>query len=280
MLKHYKPTTPGRRHRIDLVPEYDYSGRPEKSLTISLRKKSAGRNNLGRVTTRHQGGGSKNLYRIIDFKRDKYDVEGKVSRIEYDPNRGANIALIVYKDGEKRYILAPQGLKKDYTVMSGKTKRIELEPGYAMPLQFIPVGQPIHNVELFPGRGGQMARGAGNYLTITAQDEGSGYVQVKLPSGEIKKLRKDCMATIGQLGNADLKNVKLGKAGRKRHKGVRPAVRGVAMHPDAHPHGGGEGRSGIGMPSPKSPWGRKTLGVKTRKRKHTNKYIVKDRRKK
>ncbi|MFH1896496.1 MAG: 50S ribosomal protein L2 [bacterium] len=278
-LKRYKPTTPGRRHRVDLVPEYDKGAVPEKSLLKPLKKRS-GRGNTGRVTTRHQGGGSKRKYRIIDFKRDKFGIEGRVRQIEYDPNRGANIALIVYKDGEKRYILAPQGLRREDWVVSLAKERADLKPGNAMPLKFVPVGQPVHNVELFPRKGGQMARGAGTYLTVTAHEENGKYVQVKLPSNEVKRVLADCMATVGQLGNADLKNVKLGKAGRSRHRGVRPAVRGVAQHPGSHPHGGGEGRSGIGMPSPKSPWGKKTLGKKTRRRKHTDKYLVRDRRKK
>jgi len=277
-LKRYKPTTPGCRHRVDLVPEYDRKAKPEKSLLRPLKKKG-GRGNTGRVTTRHRGGGSKRKYRLIDFKRDNFGIEGKIAQIEYDPNRGANIALVAYSNGQKRYILAPQGLAKGDTVVSLKDKRPDLSPGNALPLKFVPAGHPVHNVELFPGRGGQMARGAGNYLTVTAHEESGEYVQVKLPSGEVKRVRGVCMATIGQLGNADLKNVKLGKAGRSRHRGVRPSVRGVAMHPGAHPHGGGEGRSGIGMPSPKSPWGKKTLGKKTRKRKNTDKYLVKDRRK-
>lgn len=277
-LKRYKPTTPGRRHRVDLIPEYTIDSAPEKSLLITIKKRS-GRGNTGRVTTRHQGGGSRRRYRIIDFKREKYGIEAVIKQIEYDPNRGANIALAVYKDGEKRYILAPQGLKVGSIVVSSKN-RVEPEPGNATLLKNIPVGQPVHNVELFPKRGGQMARGAGNYLLITAHEPDGKYVQIRLPSGEIKRVLSECMATYGQLGNADLKNVKLGKAGRSRHRGIRPSVRGVAMHPDAHPHGGGEGRSGIGMPSPKTPWGKKTLGKKTRRRKHTDKYRVKDRRKK
>jgi large subunit ribosomal protein L2 len=278
-LKRYKPTTPGRRHRVDLVPEFDKDVKPEKSLLRPLKKK-AGRGNTGRITTRHQGGGVKRQYRVIDFKRNKHDIEGIVRQIEYDPNRGANIALIVYKDGEKRYILAPVGLKSGAVVLSTGQKRLDFDPGNAMPLKFVAVGIQVHNVELFPGRGGQIARGAGNFLSITAHEDNGKYVQVKLPSGEIKRIRSVCMCTVGQIGNTDLKNIKLGKAGRKRHKGVRPAVRGVAMHPGQHPHGGGEGRSGIGMPSPKSPWGKKTLGKKTRKRKYTDKYLVKDRRKK
>jgi len=278
-LRRYRPITPGLRHRVDLVPEYDKGAKPEKSLLTPLKKK-AGRGNTGRVTTRHQGGGSKRKYRLIDFKRDKFGIEGKVWQIEYDPNRGANIALIVYKDGEKRYILAPSGLKGGDWVVSLSKERADLKPGNAMRLKFVPVGQPVHNVELFPGKGGQLARAAGTYLTVTAHEENGQYVQVKLPSNEVKRVLADCMATVGQLGNADLKNVKLGKAGRSRHRGIRPSVRGVAQNPRSHPHGGGEGRSGIGMPSPKSPWGKKTLGKKTRKRKHTDKYLIKDRRRK
>lgn len=278
-LRHYRPTTPGRRHRVDLVPEFDKKARSEKSLLKPL-KKRAGRSSAGRISVRHQGGGAKRLYRVIDFKRDKFEISGVIKQIEFDPNRGANIALVVYKDGEKRYILAPLGLKAKDSVLSSSKARLEFKVGNAMPLRFVSVGQPVHNVELFPGRGGQLARGAGNFLAVTAHEENGQYSQVKLPSGEVKRVRSDCMATVGQLGNLDLKNVKLGKAGRKRLMGIRPGVRGVAMHPAAHPHGGGEGRSGIGMPSPKSPWGKKTLGKKTRRRKHTDKYLVRDRRKK
>lgn len=247
---------------------------PYKSLT-SINPKSSGRNAQGRVTMRHQGGRHKRLLRTIDWKRNKFDMKAEVMTIEYDPNRTANIALVKYADGERRYILAPDGLEVGAVVMNGETATLRL--GNALPLKRIPVGTTIHNVELKPGKGGQIARSAGSGLLIQGREDD--YILVKLPSGEIRRLSPECYATVGQVSNPAWKNIVLGKAGRKRHMGIRPGVRGVAMHPGSHPHGGGEGRSPIGMKAPKSPWGKKTLGNKTRnKRKYSNKYIVKDRR--
>lgn len=241
--------------------------------TILVRR--AGRDKTGKISVRHQGGGEKRYFRKIDFKRDKRGIEAKVAVIEYDPNRGANIALLNYVDGEKRYILAPLGLKVGDKVLSGEN--VEIKVGNSMPLAKIPIGTQIHNIELTPGKGGQIVRGAGTTATILAREEK--YVQVKLPSGEIRRIRKECFATIGQVGNVERKTKKWGKAGRRRHMGIRPTVRGVVQNPRSHPHGGGEGRSGIGMPSPKSPWGKKTFGKRTRKRKkHSDKYIVKRRK--
>ena len=237
-------------------------------------KKNAGRNAQGKITVRHRGGGSKRKYRIIDFKRNKDGVPATVKSIEYDPNRTANIALLQYEDGEKRYILAPLGLKKGDKVISGNGA--DIIPGNAMEISSIPVGTLIHNIELYPGRGGQLVRSAGNSAQLMAKDEK--YAQVRLPSGEVRMIRMDCKATIGQIGNTDHENVKIGKAGRKRWMGIRPTVRGVVMNPNDHPHGGGEGKSPIGMPSPVTPWGKPTLGYKTRKKnKASNKYIVKRR---
>jgi len=271
-IKRYKPTSPGRRQRADVDTKDLSSERPLKSLTRG-KGGPVGRSK-GRVTVRHREVGEKKLYRQIDFKRDKDGIAGRVESIEYDPNRTANIALIVYPDGEKRYILAPEGLKVGDSVISGE--KVEVKDGNAMPLKNIPVGVPIHNIELSPGRGGQLVRSAGASARITAKEDD--YVHVRMPSGEIRKILGECRATLGQLSNVEHQAVKLGKAGRKRHMGIRPAVRGVAMHPGAHPHGGGEGRSGVGMKSPKSPWGKRTLGKKTRKRKHTDKFIVKRRK--
>lgn len=269
-MKSYKPTTSGIRFRLD-IERGDLSKKtPEKRLLIKL-KRHAGRNAQGKVTVRHQGGGVSRLYRLVDFKRNKDNIPALVSALEYDPNRSVTLALLVYKDGEKRYTPAPLGLKVGDTVISGQ--EVDVTLGNNLPLRKIPVGTPIHNIELHPGRGGQMVRGAGTAALITAREE-NGYVQIKLPSGEIRKFLGVCRATIGQLGNIDRKNAKLGKAGRKRLLGVRPTVRGVAMHPGAHPHGGGEGRSGLGMPGPKTPWGKPARGVKTRRRHHTNKYII------
>jgi len=248
--------------------------KPEKSLLRPLKKK-AGRNTYGRITVRHRGGGHARQYRLIDFKRDKLDVPGTVKSIEYDPNRSARIALITYADGEKRYILAPLGLKVGDTVVSSKDD-IEVHVGNAMPLSRIPTGAMVHNVELHPGRGGQLVRAAGTAAQISAKE--GDYVTLRLPSTELRLVRKECMATIGQVGNTDHANVKLGKAGRKRWLGWRPTVRGSAMSPRDHPHGGGEGRSPIGMPGPKSPWGWRTLGRKTRHNRATEKYIVRRRR--
>ncbi len=275
MLKQPKPTTPGLRHQLNLVNQVD-SRPPLKPLTFPL-KKHAGRNHEGKITVRHRGGGHKRLYRLIDFKRDKHNIPGQVASLEYDPNRSANIALIHYADGEKRYILAPTGLHQGDQIISGDSA--PLKPGNALPLAHIPVGMPIHNIELQPGGGGKIVRGAGTAAYIQSK-EGK-FVAVKLPSGEIRLINSRCFATIGQVSNLDHKNRQLGKAGRRRHLGWRPVVRGVAMHPGAHPHGGGEGRSGIGMKSPKTPWGKKALGKKTRKkRKYSDKYIIKDRRSK
>jgi len=274
-IKQHQATTPGRRHRRDL----DYSElsetKPLKKLTKIINYK-AGRNNRGKITVRHRGGRHKRLYRIIDFKRSKKDIPAKVATIEYDPNRTANIALLHYIDGAKAYILAPQGLKVGHTVIS--SDKAPIKPGNTMPLKKIPVASLIHNIEITPGKGGQIVRSAGTTATLQSKDKSA---HIKLPSGEIRQISLKCYATIGEVGNQDVKNIKLGKAGRKRHKGFRPSVRGVAMHPGAHPHGGGEGRSGIGMPSPLSPWGKKTLGKKTRRaKKYSNKFIIKDRRKK
>lgn len=234
--------------------------------------KHSGRDTQGHISVRHQGGRHKRFLRRIDFKRDKKDIPGQVISLEYDPNRTADIALIQYADGEKRYILAPVGLKVGAKLLAGK--KAELKPGHVLALKKIPVGTPIHNVELIPGRGGQLARGAGTEVTIQSKE--GPWATLKMPSGEIRAVSIKCLATIGQLGNVELKNRKIGSAGRKRHMGIRPSVRGVAQHPDSHPHGGGEGRSGIGMPSPKSPWGKKTLGKKTRKKtKYSDKLILK-----
>jgi len=248
---------------------------PERSLLAPLRKK-AGRNVRGKITVRHRGGGHKRRYRIIDFRRDKVGVPARVASIEYDPNRSARIALLVYADGAKRYIIAPLGLMVGNIVMSGP--EAEIRVGNALPIANIPVGTLIHNIELQPGKGGQLVRSAGTSAQLMAK-EGK-YAHVRLPSGEVRLIHQRCMATIGQVGNTDHGNIKLGKAGRKRHMGWRPAVRGSAMSPRDHPHGGGEGRSPIGMPSPKSPWGKKTLGKKTRRNKATDKWIVRRRGKK
>ncbi len=238
-------------------------------------KKRAGRNATGKITTRHRGGREKRFLRKIDFKRDKKDIPAQVVSIEYAPNRGADIALLHYPDGEKRYILAPVGLKVDDQVVAGE--KVDFKVGNALPLKRIRVGTVIHNIELIPGKGGQIVRGAGTGATIASKEKG--YAIVKLPSGEQRMIKEECYATIGQVSKPELKTRKLGKAGRKRHMGIRPSVRGVAMHPGAHPHGGGEGRSPIGMPSPKSPWGKKTLGKKTRKpKKYSDKLIIKERK--
>jgi len=249
---------------------------PEKSLTTDL-KSTAGRNVHGRITVRHRGGGAKRHYRIIDFKRNKDNVPARVAALEYDPNRTANIALLFYADGEKRYILAPLGLKNDDVIVSG-TADIDIKVGNAMPISEIPVGTMIHNIELKPGRGGQMCRSAGTAAQLMAKEDN--YAQVRLPSGEVRMVLVKCRATIGQVGNIDHGNISIGKAGRKRHMGWRPTVRGVVMNPCDHPHGGGEGKSPIGMPSPVTPWGKPTLGYKTRKpKKHSDKYIVRRRKK-
>jgi large subunit ribosomal protein L2 len=271
-IKTYKPTSPGRRGMTGSTFEEITNSEPERSLLRPLRKRS-GRNVHGRITVRHRGGGHKRLYRLIDFKREKVDIPARVRSIEYDPNRSARIALLVYDDGEKRYIIAPLGLQVGDTVMSGEGAEIRV--GNALPLERIPLGTLVHNIELYPGRGGQMVRSAGTSAQVLAKE--GDYVTLRLPSGEMRLVRKECMATIGQVGNVDHGNIKFGKAGRRRWLGWRPAVRGSAMTPRDHPHGGGEGRAPIGMPSPKSPWGRKTLGKKTRRNKATDKYIVRRR---
>ena len=272
-IKSYKPTSPALRQMTVLKSDEITKHEPEKSLLVSL-KKNAGRNSQGKITVRHRGGGARRKYRIIDFKRNKDGIPGKVATIEYDPNRSANIALIVYADGEKRYIIAPQGLTVGTTVYSGPEADIQV--GNALPLANIPVGTIIHNVELKPGRGAQMVRSAGNGAQLMAK-EGK-YAQVRLPSGEVRKVLMVCRATIGEVGNADHSNIQIGKAGRKRHMGWRPTVRGSVMNPNDHPHGGGEGRAPVGRKSPVTPWGKPALGYKTRKKnKPSNKYIVKKR---
>ncbi len=273
-LKIYRPTSPGRRGMSGSTFEEITKGKPEKSLLLPLKKK-AGRNNQGRITVRHRGSGAKRMLRIIDFKRDKIGVPGRVAAIEYDPNRSARIALIYYVDGEKRYILAPLGLNVGDTIMSGSGA--EIKPGNALPLTLIPTGTLIHNIELGKGRGGQLVRSAGAAAQLMVK-EGE-YALIRLPSSEMRRIRSDCSATIGQLGNIDHQNIKLGKAGRKRWLGWRPTVRGSAMSPRDHPHGGGEGRSPIGMPGPKTPWGKPALGYRTRKPKASDKLIIKRREK-
>jgi LSU ribosomal protein L2P len=275
-IKVYKPTTPGRRNATGYTFEEITKDEPEKSLVVPL-KKHAGRNFQGRITVRHRGGGHKRLYRIIDFKRrDKEGIPARVISIEYDPNRTARIALLQYADGEKRYILAPLGLQVGDVVMSGP--QAEIRVGNAMPLANIPVGTLVHNVELYPGHGGQLARAAGAAAQLLGKEEG--YAILRLPSGEIRKVRLECYATIGQVGNLEHANIRLGKAGRKRWLGIRPTVRGSAMSPRDHPHGGGEGRAPIGLPYPKTPWGKHALGKKTRRNKATDKYIIQRRQKK
>lgn len=271
--KKYNPTSPARRFMTVSTFEEITKKEPEKSLLEPL-KKSGGRNSYGRITVRHQGGGAKQKYRVIDFRRDKDGVKGKVAAIEYDPNRTANIALIYYLDGDKRYILAPNNLNVGDFVESGKGA--DIKPGNALPLENIPIGTMIHNIELVPGKGGKMVRVAGNAAQLMAK-EGQ-YAQVRLPSGEVRMVAIGCKASIGQVGNHEHENISIGKAGRKRWMGVRPTVRGVVMNPVDHPHGGGEGKSPIGRPSPVTPWGKPTLGLKTRKKqKKTDKYIVKRR---
>ena len=271
-VKKLKPTTPGRRHMSVLTFEEITKKEPEKRLIEPL-KKHAGRNNQGRITTRHRGGGNKRFYRIIDFRRNKHGIPAKVVAIEYDPNRTAFIALLQYKDGEKRYILAPLGLKVGDVVQSGPGSPIRV--GNALPLREIPLGTQIHNIELYPGRGGQLVRAAGAAAQLVAK--GDRYVQVRLPSGEVRIILAECMATIGQVGNVDHANVSIGKAGRRRHMGWRPAVRGSAMTPRDHPHGGGEGKAPIGLPHPKTPWGKPALGYRTRRNKKTDRFIVRRR---
>ena len=271
-IRNYKPTTPGRRKMSALVNEEITKSTPEKSLIVTI-KKNGGRNNQGKITVRHQGGGAKRKYRIIDFKRNKLNVPGVVASIEYDLNRTANIALINYADGEKRYIIAPKNLKVGMEVMSGENADIKV--GNALPIMLIPVGTTIHNIELRPGKGGELARSAGASAQILGR-EGK-YVMIRLSSGEQRQVLGTCMATIGEVGNEDSSLVKLGKAGRKRHMGIRPTVRGSVMNPNDHPHGGGEGRAPIGRKAPVTPWGKPALGYKTRKKKQSDKFIVRRR---
>ena len=272
-LRSFNPTSPARRFMTVSTFEELSKVAPEKSLLEPL-KKHSGRNSYGRITVRHRGGGNKRKYRIIDFKRNKDGINATVRTIEYDPNRSANIALIEYEDGVKSYIIAPNGLKVGDVVRSGAD--CDIKPGNALFIQNIPVGTLIHNIELFPNRGGQLVRAAGNSAQLMAKE--NGYAQVRLPSGEVRLIRLDCKATIGEVGNGDHENMSIGKAGRKRHMGWRPTVRGVVMNPCDHPHGGGEGKSPIGKPGPVTPWGKPTLGYKTRsKKKASNKFIVKRR---
>lgn len=272
-IKRYKPYTPSRRHMTVSAFDEITKSTPEKSLVVHL-KKNSGRNNQGKITVRHKGGGANIKYRMVDFKRNKDNIPAKVAAIEYDPNRTANIALIVYADGAKSYILSPVGLKVGDTIMNGA--EAEVKVGNALPMRLIPVGASIHNIEMKPGKGGQLVRAAGNVAQLMAK-EGK-YATVKLPSGEMRMLPIDCRATIGQVGNIDHELVHIGKAGRKRHMGIRPTVRGSVMNPNDHPHGGGEGRAPIGRPSPMTPWGKPAMGYKTRKKhKASNKYIVRRR---
>ena len=271
-IKNFKPTTNGRRKMSTLVNEEITKSTPEKSLTVTL-KKNGGRNNQGRITVRHHGGGEKRKYRIIDFKRNKFDIEGRVASIEYDPNRSANIALINYVDGEKRYIIAPKDIHVGDKVVSGEN--VDIKIGNALPIMAIPVGTVIHNIELRPKKGGALARSAGSSAQILGR-EGK-YVMIRLTSGEQRKILGTCMATIGEVGNADYELVHLGKAGRTRHLGIRPTVRGSVMNPNDHPHGGGEGRAPIGRSGPVTPWGKPALGYKTRKKKASDKLIVRRR---
>ena len=273
-IKTYKPTTPSRRHMtVSAFEGIDKKAKPERSLLENL-KKNAGRNSYGRITVRHRGGGNKKKYRIIDFKRQKDGEVAVVLRLEYDPNRSANIALIQYEDGTKSYILAPVGLKAGHKIVSGPNA--DILPGNCLPIANIPVGELIHNIELYPGKGAQLVRSAGVAAQLMAKE--NGMAQVRLPSGEVRYIREDCKACIGQVGNTDWANIQIGKAGRKRHMGWRPTVRGSVMNPNDHPHGGGEGKSPVGRPGPVTPWGKPALGYKTRKTKNrTDKFIVKRR---
>ena len=268
----YRPTTPGRRKMSALVNEEITTSTPEKSLTITM-KKNGGRNNQGKITVRHHGGGEKRKYRIIDFKRNKLNVPGTVATIEYDPNRTANIALVNYVDGEKRYIIAPKGLEVGQTIEAGEN--VDIKVGNALPIMNIPVGTMIHNIELRPGKGGELARSAGASAQILGREDN--YVMIRLSSGEQRKVLGTCMATVGEVGNEDSSLVKVGKAGRKRLMGIRPTVRGSVMNPNDHPHGGGEGRAPVGRKAPVTPWGKPALGLKTRKKKQSDKFIVRRR---
>ena len=271
-ILNYKPTTPGRRKMSALVNEEITTSTPEKSLTVTM-KKNGGRNNQGRITVRHHGGGEKRKYRIIDFKRNKLNVPGTVASIEYDPNRTANIALINYLDGEKRYIIAPKGLEVGTKIEAGEN--VDIKVGNALPIMNIPVGTMIHNIELRPGKGGELARSAGASAQILGREDD--YVMIRLSSGEQRKVLGTCMATVGVVGNEDSSLVKVGKAGRTRHMGIRPTVRGSVMNPNDHPHGGGEGRAPVGRKAPMTPWGKPALGLKTRKKKQSDKFIVRRR---
>ena len=271
-IRNYKPTTPGRRKMSALVNEEITTNVPEKSLVVTI-KKNGGRNNQGKITVRHHGGGEKRKYRIIDFKRNKLNVPGSVATIEYDPNRTANIALINYADGEKRYIIAPKGLTVGMTVEAGENADIKV--GNALPIMNIPVGTMVHNIELRPGKGGELARSAGSSAQILGRE--GNYVMIRLSSGEQRKVLGTCMATVGEVGNEDSSLVKVGKAGRSRHMGIRPTVRGSVMNPNDHPHGGGEGRAPVGRKAPMTPWGKPALGLKTRKKKQSDKFIVRRR---
>lgn len=273
-VKKFKPTSPGRRGMSGHTFEEVTRSKPEPALLVP-KKKRGGRNNQGRITVRHQGGGHRRQIRVLDFKRNKFDIPAKVASIEYDPNRSARIALLHYADGEKRYIVAPLGLTAGDTVISGQNA--EIRPGNSLPLANIPLGTMIHNIELKEGRGGQLVRAAGASAQLLGKE--GAYAALRLPSGEVRRVRQSCYATVGEVGNPDHSNIKLGKAGRKRHKGIRPTVRGSAMSPRDHPHGGGEGRQPIGLPGPKSPWGKPTLGKKTRRNKQTEKYIIRHRSK-
>ncbi len=274
-VKIYKPTSPGRRGMTSATFEEITKSKPERSLVRPLRKRG-GRDFTGTISVRHRGGGARRHYRLIDFKRNKLDIPARVAAIEYDPNRSARIALLFYADGEKRYILAPLDLKVGDTVLAGKGA--DIRAGNALPLANIPQGTLVHNIELQPGRGGQLVRSAGAAAQVLGRE--GDYAQVRLPSGEVRLIRQTCMATIGEVGNLDHSNVKLGKAGRKRHLGIRPTVRGTAMSPRDHPHGGGEGRQPVGKPGPRSPWGKPTRGAKTRRNKVSDKMIIKSRGKK
>lgn len=272
-IKQFKPTSPGRRNASGQTFEEVTSKRPERSLVESLKKRGSGRNNQGRITVRHRGGGSRRLYRVIDWRRDKAGVPAKVVSVEYDPNRTARIALLQYADGEKRYILAPNGLTVGAAVMSGPGAEVRV--GNALPLGNMPTGTQVHNIELTAGKGGQMVRSAGAAAQLMAK-EGE-YALLRLPSGEMRRVRIECTATVGQVGNLEHSLIKLGKAGRTRHRGRRPEVRGAVMNPRDHPHGGGEGRAPVGMPGPKTPWGKPALGYRTRNNKRTDKFIVRRR---
>jgi large subunit ribosomal protein L2 len=273
-VKKYKPTSPGRRGMTGHTFEEITKSEPERSLLVP-KQRSSGRNNYGRITVRHRGGGNRRHLRKLDFKRDKHGIPANVAAIEYDPNRSARLALLHYVDGEKRYIIAPLGLKVGDSVVAGP--QAEIRPGNSLPLASIPLGTQVHNIELYEGRGGQLVRAAGTSAQLLGKE--GDYVAIRLPSGEVRRVRQTCYATVGEVGNPDHGNIKLGKAGRKRHMGIRPAVRGSAMSPRDHPHGGGEGRQPIGLPGPKSPWGKPTLGKKTRRNKRTGKFIIRPRSK-